>query len=254
MDLCKCHKKLGYPTTVTLASAMRRWTDAHVWTLTTLANAVLYPAGADQTLLDPSKAVVFYLHAAKNEITSEDWRYGSPATEFNLGNAAIEDRKTHAHLSPAWGELKNYCVAQSIRTRLAPDADPNFLGFVPAIVVINGAAVITHQKYPIFRLKVRHVPEDPKNELTQKAFDNYVDLLLGAASSGYLFQTPDDPAEELPWPGVYCKNKKTKTWSFERIVWDWDAENNRLTKTIGPLASGLAIKTHFCLFRTQLYE
>ena len=151
-----------------------------------------------------------------------------------------------------WADLKRYCVVQSLRTRTTPGVDPNFLGFLPAIIVTTGAAIITHQKYPIFRLGVRHVPDDPTNERTRQAFDEYVDMLLAAASAGHLFRNPTDPAQLEPDVGIYVRQKKT--WEWAQIVWDWASFSDDMEAKVGPLASGLSLREHLALFRTVLYD
>lgn len=221
---------------------LQEWATTHYYALTTIANAAVYLNGGWDVIHGQPCAIVMHLAA---EPYSKD---ANPSQAFRVMKTRIAHRDSHPVLRDGWVGAMNDCavIEQGVRKDLADTIASNFLGVVPAAIILEGTDIVMMHKWMIFRHDVRHVPDSRANETTIRAFRDLVNLCAGVIRGGYVFRASEDRAQREPEFGRLVKSPRTQKWKWEKLNVDI---NVIITTTDSATHSGLTNRQLLTLIR-----
>ncbi|RDX52778.1 hypothetical protein OH76DRAFT_1416471 [Lentinus brumalis] len=234
--------ELGYATPLALKKVLQEWAETQYYALTTIANAAVYLNGGWDVIRGQPCAIVMHLAA---EPYSRD---ANPSQAFRVMKTRVAHRDSLAALQNGWEEAMSDCavIEQGVRQDCADTIASNFLGVVPAAIILEGTDIIMLHKWLIFRHDIRHVPDSPTNETTVRAFRDLVHLCAGIIRGGYVFRASKDRAQREPEFGRLVKSPRSQKWKWEKMNVDI---NVIMTSTDSTTHSGLSNRRLLTLIR-----
>ncbi|KAI1784211.1 hypothetical protein LXA43DRAFT_228664 [Ganoderma leucocontextum] len=237
---------IGYGSPMALTSALMEWNRFHQWALGTLVDAVIYLNGGIDAVMSShpprAQALLIYLKPTHSIEAG-----GNPADAFEVAEPSLVKMGEHPLLrDKASEDLRAQC--KLLEQMMLVDGhfdDPTFVGILPGAYAITGTRNFSYQKFPVYRLPVRHVKDDPRDERTRAAVQSLADMLLAAMTTGVVFKRSENRVQEEPDIGRVVRVKKA--WKWERRPADWDSFDAIVGRELAA-GSGLTPRTLLTLF------
>ncbi|PIL30600.1 hypothetical protein GSI_07301 [Ganoderma sinense ZZ0214-1] len=205
-----------------LTSALMEWSRFHQWALGTLTDAVVYLNGGIDAVMssNPPKALLIYL-TPRRHIEGDK----NPANAFDVEQSFIATIGEHPLLrNKEYEDLQEQCklLEEMVHVDGHYD-DPTFVGILPGVFAITDTSILLYQRFPVYRLPVQHVKDDPRDEWTHGAMESLVDMMMAAMTTGVVFKRSENRAHEEPEIGGVVRSKKM--WRGDGRLIDWDGFN-----------------------------
>ncbi|KAI1783173.1 hypothetical protein LXA43DRAFT_956582 [Ganoderma leucocontextum] len=214
---------LGYSSTASVANALKRWTNIHVWTMQTIIDATAHKMGGGiDDHLENQHAIVVVLSPGKPDPSDPN----NPAKAFQLAEVSLVRKDQREFLVSQWPYIESICnrMGDSMRSKLSEDERRTFAGFIPAAFHFETTGMVSFHQYPIYRLRAHGSGpsyEHPRTAEEDMLFNHVGYLCGGLINQGMVLRAPggDDNAP-LPDTGLYKRVKKS--WVWMRSEWKWD--------------------------------
>ncbi|KAM5541033.1 hypothetical protein V8D89_005344 [Ganoderma adspersum] len=182
---------LGYATMAELLHQSGAWIEAHRFTLTIIANALVELGGGVDAALNTPQVVAFKLGPPRNYD-------GTPASAFTLEGMWFDHRDKFGGLTdPQWSPTMVTLRRLAARTFQEVNPDSILCGVLPVATFLRDAWEISPQTcFPLCRPRL--AAGEVLDEETKGILENLMRMCRGAINAGIVLHMPEDPNKAEP--------------------------------------------------------
>ena len=182
------------------------WLEAHKFTLTIIAHALVEMKGGVDAALSGPHVVVFKLGPPRDYD-------GTPATAFTLESWSFNHRDKFGGLSdPQWATPMVALRELAASVFQGAGADSVLAGLLPVTAYLRDAQETSPQtSFPLCRPRLAdgEVVDEPMKAILK----NLTMMCAGAINAGLVLHMPEDPNQVLPDMGRIVPDGKLWTWT-----------------------------------------